>query len=38
MTITVIVLAACSTFWVLSVRNWNNRCREARQQFLTTHH
>lgn len=38
MLITLLILAACITYWVISVRNWNARCRAAREQFLKTNH
>lgn len=38
MAITIIALAACTTFTVCQIRNWNKTCAAAREQFLKTNH
>ena len=35
MIITAVILSACITFWVVSVRNWNLKCAAARERFIT---
>ena len=32
--LTLLILAACITYWVFSVIDWNKRCAEARKRFI----